>query len=98
MMPPIWRAAGFGFAGCAGECARATRASQDIQILQAAAGVEQDYRVFGLEESVGAEFAVGDQAGCTFGGGEDAFDFRPVARGFENFFVGGGDGGAFALL
>ena len=69
-----------------------------IQILQAAASIEQDYRVFRLEESVGAEFAVGDQPGRAFGGGEYAFDFCPMARGFENFFVGGADGGAVALL
>ena len=71
---------------------------QHIQIFQAGAGVEEDYRVFGLEESTGAELAVGDQAGCAFGCGEDSFHFRPVAGGFQDFFVRRADGCAFALL
>ena len=76
----------------------AVRAVEDVQILQAGAGVEEDYGVFWFEESGWPEFAVGYQAGCAFGGGEDAFGFCPVARGFENFFVGGGDGCAFTFL
>ena len=63
--------------GCAG--------FQDIEIFQATAGVEEDDCVFGFEESGGAEFAVGDQRRGAFGGGEDAFDLRPVAGGVENF-------------
>ena len=98
MMPPIWRGAGFRGAGFAGRAPAPHLRVQDIQIFQSGAGVEEDYCVFWLEESMVAEFAVGDQAGCAFGGGEDAFGFGPVAGGFEDFFVGGADGGAFALF
>ena len=71
---------------------------QDVQIFQAAAGIEQDYGVVRAEESTGQKFLVGDQRCGAFGGGEDAFDFCPVARGFENFCVGGGEGEASAFL
>src|SRR5260370_36352927 len=40
------------------ECPLHMTCIQHIQILQAAAGVEQDYRVFGLEESAGPQFAI----------------------------------------
>src|SRR5579863_3221468 len=71
---------------------------QNVEVLQAAAGVEQDDGIFGLEEAAGDEPAIGDEAGGAFGGGEDAFDFRPVASRVQDFFVGGADGDAVALL
>ncbi len=57
---------------------------EDIEIFQACAGIEQDYRIFGFEESGGAEFAIGSQRGTSFRSSEYAFGPGPVAGGGQN--------------
>src|SRR5216684_8546482 len=59
----------------------------DVEILQAGSGVEQDNGVTRSEEFVSAQLAIGCQGGCAFGRGKQTLHSRPLSKGIHYFFV-----------
>jgi len=71
--------------------------AEDIEVLQAGAGIEQDHLVVFREEFAGTQLAVGCAGGRAFRRCEDAFYSRPLAERVHDFVVGDGHGGALTL-